>query len=396
MEKMTEFRKIAVIGGAGHVGLPMAIHLANIGFHAHIFDTNKVSLDLIAAGQMPFFEVDGQQELAKALDSGNLSWSSDPQTLSDCDTAFFVLGTGVDADGKPETSKFIQLISALLPNLTSMKYLVLRSTVAIGTTKLLTDLLMDFDIEAQVFYCPERIAEHKALQELKTLPQIISSYSQVPSEVASLFNSRGGNVFGSPEEAEFAKLVSNAWRYVKFAFANEMYMAASRLSLDYEIVRQLVSKDYPRARDLPKAGFAGGPCLPKDSQQLMSSVPQDLHLLEAAHATNEARLVQHLCEEAERRLSGIHGKAVLVLGYSFKPNSDDVRGSVSRLLVERLCKSGARVSVHDYLCAGAPLPPDASWVQDLRPEEFDLVIVAMPHKDYAALPLNSHSTLRFA
>src|SRR4029077_19836448 len=113
----------------------------------------------------------------------------------------------------------------------------------------------------EVAFCPERIAEGKAMTELFELPQIISSRTAAGSKRASALFGRLTSkiVVLSPEEAELAKLFTNVWRYIKFATANQLFMMANERGLDFERIRQGLAEDYPRAADMPAARLGGRP-----------------------------------------------------------------------------------------------------------------------------------------
>jgi UDP-N-acetyl-D-mannosaminuronic acid dehydrogenase len=124
--------------------------------------------------------------------------------------------------------------------------------------------------QIEVAFCPERIAEGKAMTELFELPQIVSARTPAGMKRASALFARltGKIVVMTPEEAELAKLFTNVWRYIKFATANQLYMMANEQGLDFDRIRHGLAEDYPRAADMPAAGFAAGPCLFKDTMQL--------------------------------------------------------------------------------------------------------------------------------
>src|SRR5262249_54150896 len=129
--------------------------------------------------------------------------------------------------------------------------LVLRSTVFPGVTAQVEKMVARLGVRMDVAFCPERIAEGKAMTELFELPQIVSSRSGSGQErAAKLFGLLTDSIVElSPEEAELAKLYTNVWRYIKFATANQFYMMANDRGLDFERIRKGLSQDYPRAAD---------------------------------------------------------------------------------------------------------------------------------------------------
>ena len=232
-----------------------------------------------------------------------------------------------------------------------------------------------------VAFCPERIAEGKAMTELYELPQIVSGRSQTVLERAEkLFRNLASQMVRlSPEEAELAKLFTNTWRYIKFATANQLFMMANDFGLDYEHIRSALAFDYPRAADLPKAGFAAGPCLLKDTMQLAAFNNNNFVLGHAAMMVNEG-LPLYMVSKLEQRFP-LADMTVGILGMAFKGESDDTRSSLSYKL-KRILRFKAR----EVLCTD----PFVSTDRDLLPlddviERSDLLIVAAPHRAYRSI-----------
>src|SRR5207244_7606341 len=130
-----------------------------------------------------------------------------------------------------------------------------------------------------------------------------------------------------PDEAELAKHFTNTWRYIKFATANQLYMIANDFGLDYERIRSAIAHDYPRAADLPRAGFAAGPCLFKDTMQLAAFNNNNFMLGHASMMVNEG-LPLYVVARIEERFD-LRSSAVGILGMAFKGESDDIRSSLS-------------------------------------------------------------------
>ena len=191
-------------------------------------------------------------------------------------------------------------------------------------------------------FCPERIAEGHALEELHTLPQIVGADDDAPPSgpprcSAGSPSRRSGR---RTKEAELAKLFTNTWRYMKFAVANQFFMIADQAGVDYTNVLRAIREDYPRAADLPGPGFAAGPCLFKDTMQLAAFTADHFPLGQAAMQVNEG-LPAYIVSALERRYGGLQGKTVGILGMAFKAESDDPRASLSYKL-RKLLSLGRR------------------------------------------------------
>jgi UDP-N-acetyl-D-mannosaminuronic acid dehydrogenase len=231
-----------------------------------------------------------------------------------------------------------------------------------GVTALVEKMIAGLGLQIEVAFCPERIAEGKAMTELFELPQIISSRTPTGTDRArSLFGRLTSKlVVMTPEEAELAKLFTNVWRYIKFATANQLYMMANEWGLDFERIRQGLAEDYPRAADMPAAGFAAGPCLFKDTMQLAAFNHNNFPLGHAAMAVNEG-LPLYLVHRLEQRFD-LASMTVGILGMAFKAGSDDTRSSLSYKLKRILAFKADAV-----LCRSGDPPPAVAPDSELSP-----------------------------
>ena len=225
-----------------------------------------------------------------------------------------------------------------------------------------------------VAYCPERIAQGYAIRELDELPQIVSGCSDEAVERATeLFALIAPQIIRlEVEEAELAKLFTNAWRYIQFAAANQFYMIAQSIGVDFNRVRQAMVDGYGRAASLPSAGFAAGPCLLKDTMQLAAFNANGFSLGHAAMGINEG-LPSFLVESLKQRHK-LDETQVGILGMAFKADIDDIRDSLSYKLGKVLRFHGA-----DVFCTPTSSrkirrssPRNSSW-------RSDVVIVGVPH-----------------
>jgi UDP-N-acetyl-D-mannosaminuronic acid dehydrogenase len=242
-------------------------------------------------------------------------------------------------------------------------------------------LVQDCGRQIDVAFCPERIAEGVAMDELRSLPQIVAGRTPaVTQRAADLFSHlTSETVVLSPEEAELAKLFTNTWRYVKFATANQLYMIANNFGLDYERIRGAISHNYPRGKDLPRAGFAAGPCLLKDTLQLAAFNNNNFTLGHASMMVNEG-LPLYLVGRMEERWK-LASTRVGLLGMAFKGESDDVRSSLSYKLKRILRFKAQEVRCSDpYVKGDADLTPLEDVLQN-----SDVLVIGAPHNVYRNL-----------
>jgi len=370
-----------VVGGCGHVGLPLALALAETGARVVAYDRDAQVVAQVAAGRMPFREQGAPELLTRALAQGRLTVTDDPTQVATAEHVVVVIGTPIDEHLNPQTLALPRAIAELAPQLRDGQLLVLRSTVYPGVTRLVERRVAELGLAVDVAFCPERIAEGRALEELSSLPQIVAARTPAARRrAAGLFRRLTAAIVElEPEEAELAKLFTNTWRYIKFATANQLYMIANDFGLDYERIRHAAAQDYPRAADLPGAGFTAGPCLFKDTMQLAAFNNNQFALGHASMLVNEG-LPLYLVARLERRFD-LSCSTVGILGMAFKPESDDTRSSLSYKL-RRILQFRARA----VLCTDPYVATDPS----LLPLEqvlagADLLVVATPHEVYRTL-----------
>jgi UDP-N-acetyl-D-mannosaminuronic acid dehydrogenase len=379
---------VVIVGGCGHVGLPLALSLADSGYSVGIDDIDAAKIDQVRSGSVPFLENGAEELLRKLLPSGRLELSSDPSLLSRTKTVILVIGTPIDEFMNPSVRVFDRVLDDLVPHLRDGSLVVLRSTVFPGTTETVARRLRAAGLDVEVVFCPERIAEGHALEEIRSLPQLIGATSDRGFEQASrLFKPLGVNIVRTtPLEAELAKLLTNTWRYMKFAIANQFFQIAHRSGVDYNNVLDAIRRDYPRAADLPGPGFAAGPCLLKDTMQLSAFTPDHFPMGQAAMQINEG-LPNYIVDTLNSR-QPLAGRTVGILGMAFKGESDDPRASLSYKLRKLAAFKGAHV-----LCTD-PYVRDPSFVPLERAvADSDILVVAAPHKAYRELKLEGRDVV---
>ena len=373
---------VVVVGGCGHVGLPLALSLADCGYKVGIDDIDGVKIEQVRAGSVPFLENGAEELLKRLLPTGRLELASNPRLLERTQTVVLVIGTPIDEFMNPSVRIFDRVVDDLIPHLRDGSLVVLRSTVFPGTTESVERRLRAAGIDAEVVFCPERIAEGHALEEIRSLPQLIGASTDSAFEKASkLFDRLGVQVVRTaPLEAELAKLLTNTWRYMKFAIANQFFQIAHRSGVDYNNVLDAIRRDYPRAADLPGPGFAAGPCLLKDTMQLSAFTPDHFPMGQAAMQINEG-LPNYIVDTLNSR-QPLSGRTVGILGMAFKGESDDPRASLSYKLRKLAAFKGARV-----LCTDPFISDESFLPLDRVLAESDLLVIAAPHRAYRQLDL---------
>jgi UDP-N-acetyl-D-mannosaminuronic acid dehydrogenase len=376
---MQKPKKIVIIGGCGHVGLPLGIVFADCGLDVVLLDRDQAKIDIVNGGQMPFMETNALEKLQRVVGK-TLVATSDPSCLRDSDAAIAVLGTPVDEHLNPTVTDLYRSIDQVIDQMPEDALLVLRSTVYPGVTKLVYERLQASGRKIHLAFCPERIAEGKAMEEIRTLPQIISAFDPASLErVRLLFSIINEDLIElSPLEAELAKLFTNSWRYMNFAISNQFYVLAETYGLDFQRIYSAVTHRYPRMKSFAKAGFAAGPCLLKDTLQLSAFSGNNFFLGHSAMLINEG--LPNFIVTQLRQQHKLRDKVVAVLGMAFKSESDDTRESLSFKLRKLLMVEAKEVLCTDPYVVDARLLPLEKVVQ-----RADVIILGAPHGAYRDL-----------
>lgn len=381
---------LIIIGGFGHAGLPFGMVLADVGHQVGLYDIDRSKRAMIQAGQMPFLEHGSESMLSRVIGK-TLHIVDDLSAVTKARLIVITIGTPAEEYSNPEPKPLFELGKQLVRHLHQDHCVMLRSTVAPGTSHYLNEFFKQSGHEIHLAFCPERIIQGYAIQQLRKLPQIISGFTEkAVRSVDALFKSLGvETVLVNVAEAELVKLFCNAWRYAQFAVANQFYMIATEQGLDYARIYRAMSHNYERVRDLPSPGFAAGPCLLKDTAILAaSSGGNRFPLGDAAISVNEGLvnfIVDRLKKSVGEDLTNIR---VGILGMAFKANSDDTRNSLSYKLAKMLRSSGIRTVCSDEYVKD----PDFVTKEELL-SSCCAVIIGAPHSVYKEIKVGMDTFL---
>ena len=383
-----EFPTLAVVG-IGRVGLPLAISFADAGLNVVGLDRNADHVATVNSGVLPFVEHGAQPILDRVLESGAFRASTDPQdAISPADVVIVTVGTPLNTDLRADTTQVESALAEIAPYLKAGVLIVMRSTLSPGTTERTVTPSLErltgykAGVDLFVAFCPERIAEGQAIEELRTLPEIIGETDPVGGDRAERlfrFLNKDKTIQRTDSlSAELAKLFTNVYRYVNFALANEYALIAEHYERDAHHIISTLREDYPRA-PVPMPGPAGGPCLSKDGYFLIEELTFPDFVLTAWKLNDSvpAHIVHRLTSELRRRGTSPNGAKVAVLGTAFKGDIDDDRQSPSLRVIEVLKRSGYEVAIHDpYLAPGN--------VEDVLCDAVG-VVLATNHSEYRLL-----------
>jgi UDP-N-acetyl-D-mannosaminuronic acid dehydrogenase len=371
---------ISVIG-LGRVGLPLALCFADRGLRVHGVDKDPERLLAVEGGTMPFEETGTQELLERVRASEQLTLSDSVADAASAEHIVITLGTPSFSHIEIDMRDIRAALDGLLPVLREGHSLILRSTIAPGTTDFVAGYLSKqrgFEVGTEMFvaHVPERIAAGKFLEEIGTLPCIIGGVGEHSGErAASLFEALGAPIVQTtPVQAELAKIWTNIIRYTHFALPNLLMMDCEQHGANVFEVIDLINRDYPRG-GIAQPGLTAGACLRKDFTFSEERSPAPGMLLAVSRVNESVPLF--LVEGMKRRLDGgLSGKKVAVLGLAFKRDTDDERDSLSHKLVRLAERELADVAVHDPQVA----TPTQSFEDAVR--DADAVIVATNHSDF--------------
>ncbi|MCH1613429.1 MAG: nucleotide sugar dehydrogenase [Flavobacteriales bacterium] len=370
---------IAVIGGAGHIGLPLSCLISNQGMSTIIIDNNKESIEKIQNKISPFYEEGLNEQLEKAIDGG-LQVTKNMNKISECNIVIITLGT---SSKTTDIENFNSLVQDVITLSNDETMVILRSTLSAGTME---NIIQDYsrDKNLKFIYAPERIAEGKALKELREMPQIIGCHNHEDYLlVESFFNSLGVKTLKMTfKEAEFLKLFLNTYRYLQFSTLNFFENIANKYHIDFKNVLELASKEYPRLEGVPDSGFVGGPCLIKDSKTFANSYPEAKEIVQSFLDVNDY-YVKNIIQKCKHTFST---KKIIQLGLTFKPNSDDIRDSQALRLYETLLDEGYNVKAFD------PYVHDSNKWEEIK-DFSENIIIATNHKEFEAIKLNNKKVI---
>jgi UDP-N-acetyl-D-mannosaminuronic acid dehydrogenase len=376
-------RSVAVVG-LGRVGLPLALSFAERGLEVIGVERDEKVLASLDAGRMPFHETGTQELLERVLAEGRLERTRSVADAARADHIVLTLGTPAHVHLEIDVSQIRGVIDDLLPVLREGHSLVLRSTVAPGTTEWVAGYVEQrrgFSVGEDLFvaHVPERIAENHFLEEIATLPTIVGGVGAGSGvRAAELFEVFGTEIEQTtPVQAELAKIWTNILRYAQFALPNLLMMNCEQWGANVFDVIELINRDYPRG-GMGQPGLTSGTCLRKDFafSEERSSAPGMLLAVSRVHETVPLFLVEGL----KKRLGGsLRDRKVAVLGLTFKRGSDDARDSLALKLVRLLERELAHVAPHD------PHVPEASEPLDTALEGADAVVIATNHAEFEGL-----------
>lgn len=342
-------RSVAFVG-LGYIGLPTAVTMATHGLDVTGVDINSSNVERINRGEVTIVEPGLKELLNKALDSGNFRATTE---MPHADVYIIAVPTPFMENHEGDLSFIMSAAESIAPQLQGDELIILESTSPPKTTQKLAekiielrpDLIRDGEENPQgkpvlyFAYCPERILPGKAMEELITNSRIIGGQTPIAAEIAQeIYGAFCTGELATTDDvtAEMAKLTENSFRDVNIAFANELSLIASGLGIDVWELIELANK-HPRVNILQPGPGVGGHCIAVDPWFIVSTDPENSHLIRTARETNDKK-PDWVIEQVKEASSQYETPVIATLGLSFKANIDDLRESPAVNITERLAR----------------------------------------------------------
>ena len=352
--------KILSVIGTGYLGATHAACMAELGFTVVGLDTDAEKVAALAQGQLPFYEPELDHLLKKHVESGALTFTTDPAAISEADVHFICVGTPQRPDGYAADLQYVDASFATVAKYAKPGSLLIgKSTVPVGTADRLAREVAAINPDVEVAWNPEFLREGFAVQDTLSPDRLVvgvrseSAEARLKTVYQKLLDAGVPWVSADFETAELVKVAANSFLATKISFINAMAEICETVGADVTVLAKAIGYDPRIGNRFLQAGLGfGGGCLPKDIRAFMAraeelGADQALSFLGEVDAINKRRR-QRMVDLATEELGGkVNGNRVAVLGAAFKPESDDVRDSPALDVAQMLDGLGATVTVYD-------------------------------------------------
>ena len=398
--------------GSGYVGLVTGACLADFGVNVVGVDKDVAKVAALSRGKVPIYEPGLETLVQKNMEEGRLRFSTElGPAIEEAQAVFIAVGTPPKSDGSADLTFIREVATSIAQHLNGYKIIVTKSTVPIGTGKMIEAIVRDGAGSKHRFAVvsnPEFLREGSAIEDFMhpdrvvigtTDPRAAELMRDVYSPLAA---ADVPFIITDVETAELIKYASNGFLATKISFINEVAQICEAWGANVEVVAKGMGLDTRIGPKFLSAGPGfGGSCFPKDTRavaQIARDQGQRFRIIEAVLEVNEATQ-KRMTEKVARALDGVAGKTVAVLGLSFKPNTDDIRDSPALPIVQGLIDGGATVRAFDpeAMDGCRPLFPTAVFCDNAyeAAEGADALVIATEWNQFRKLELDRlHQRLR--
>ena len=360
LDRIETQKAVCGVVGLGYVGLPLAVELANAGFHVVGFDVSDSVCSGINRGQSHIKDVTSER-LSQFVSAGLIQATTDMSRMRECDAISVCVPTPLGKTRDPDVSYVVAATEAIAGGLRAGQLIILESTTYPGTTReLMLPMLASNGLQVgeDFFLCfsPERVDPGNEVWLVHNTPKVLGGITQACLDAGYALYSRLIDrvvPVSSPEAAELTKLLENTFRAVNIALVNEMAQVCDRLSVDvFEVIEAAATKPFGFMKFTPGPGI-GGHCIPLDPHYLawkMKTLNYKTRMIELAGEVN-SEMPEYVVEKVQDALNqhrkALNGSNVLILGVAYKRDIDDLRESPALDIIRLLEEKGALVSYHD-------------------------------------------------
>ena len=348
------------IVGSGYVGLVTGVCFAEFGISVICVDKDEPKIRQLQAGRIPIFEPGLEEMLRKNMREGRIRFTTElGQAVRQSLVIFIAVGTPSDDTGMADLQYVREVALGIARNLNGYKVVVTKSTVPVGTGRLIEGIIREnltedhpFDVASN----PEFLREGSAIEDFMRPNRVVigaksdQAVAILKDLYAPLYLIETPFVITTVESAEIIKYASNAFLATKISFINEVANLCERVGADVQVVARAMGLDGRIGSKFLHAGPGfGGSCFPKDTQALARLAEQEGYEFKIIKSVIEVNREQPLMQVAKIRaaLGELGGKVVGILGLSFKPNTDDIRESPAIRIIQELQREGARIRAFD-------------------------------------------------
>ena len=409
LQRLNDRSASVVVVGAGYVGLPLAVEIAQAGYRVTAFDKSSGKVDSINAGKSYIDDVPTKivEPLVKA---GKLLASTDPVVLGQADAIIICVPTPLNKTKDPDNSFILDAASLMVERMRPQQLVVLESTTFPGfTSEVLLPKLssngLSLDKDFFLGFSPERVDPGNVKYQTKNTPKVMGGSSPASLEHAvALYSKFIDKVVpvSSTDTAEMVKLLENTFRAVNIGLVNEVAIMCGRLGLDtWEVIEAAATKPFGFMPFFPGPGL-GGHCIPIDPLYLswkLKTLKYNARFIALADEVNSAMpelVVTKVSDALNDRGKAVRGSKLLVCGVTYKKDIDDARESPAMDIIKLLETRGAKVSYHDKHVSPGQMEHEGLKTPSVGLDklgEFDCVVIATNHSSYDYAWLAQHARL---
>lgn len=369
--------KVVIVGGAGRLGLRLALIAANRSHHVTCIDLDDERINEISQGCLPFVEPNAEDYLEKAIKDKSLTLTMDYDDVSKADVVVVSIGTPVDSNLNPSLEPVAGVIFDIAEHIRKDQLIVFRNILSpqiIGRIRVLLEDKTNLKVGKDIFlaFAPEMSNDNFNINDLSSLPQPIGTYDKNSFKLAEKFFqtiTKGKISPVTPEEALLGKLMTNMYSYIQSACANEFYLIAESFGANFH---KILDASQGKENNIPNPHASkSGPGMHKEGWFLVEKIPF-AELITTAFKINESMPAYII-----NKIEGLKANKVAILGMTSKANSDEIRASLGYKLRKALCYQDYNVACYDPFL---PEYSDSSVLQGA-----DVVILMTPHEAFKNL-----------